>query len=163
MIDTLELAKQAGIEMDDELEPNVVWYIDTTSLERLLSLHRTAVIEELSKGAGEPVGTVAINYEVARAVLRKKVQEGEELFTREQVAQAVAKDRGDANLQTYKAAIKSVRGLNERITALEAANRELLDAVVRFRRWAEADKVNYTGDHPIAQARALIAKHGGAS
>ena len=41
---------------------------------------------------------------------------------------------------------------------LIAAAPDLLEALVRLRQWAEADKVNYTGDHPVAQARAAIAK-----
>jgi hypothetical protein len=41
---------------------------------------------------------------------------------------------------------------------LIAAAPELLEALKRMLRWAEADQVNYTGDHPVAVARAAIAK-----
>lgn len=39
---------------------------------------------------------------------------------------------------------------------------ELLEALIRLRQWAEADQINYTGDHPVAKARAAIAKSTGA-
>lgn len=39
---------------------------------------------------------------------------------------------------------------------------ELLDALIRVRRWAESDQSYFTGDHPVAQARAAIAKSTGA-
>ena len=39
---------------------------------------------------------------------------------------------------------------------------ELLGALIRLRQWAEADQINYTGDHPVAKARATIAKSTGA-
>lgn len=44
---------------------------------------------------------------------------------------------------------------------LIAAAPDLLNALIRMCRWAEADKVNYTGDHPVAQARAAIERAGG--
>lgn len=47
---------------------------------------------------------------------------------------------------------------NEANARLIAAAPDLLEALKRMRRWAEADQVNYTGDHPVAVARAAIAK-----
>lgn len=46
---------------------------------------------------------------------------------------------------------------------LIAAAPDLLEALIRLRHWAEADQVNYTGDHPVALARAAIAKATGAT
>ena len=39
---------------------------------------------------------------------------------------------------------------------LHADNEALREALTRLLRWAEADNVNYTGDHPVAQARAAL-------
>lgn len=54
---------------------------------------------------------------------------------------------------------KSVCGEGvRRIAELTTQRDELLEALKRMRRWAEADQVNYTGDHPVAVAHAAIAK-----
>ena len=47
---------------------------------------------------------------------------------------------------------------NEHDWRLIAAAPELLEALIRMRHWAEGVQVNYTGDHPVAIARAAIAK-----
>lgn len=53
----------------------------------------------------------------------------------------------------------SCRHFNQEANArLIAAAPELLEALKLMRHWAEADQVNYTGDHPVALARAAIAK-----
>lgn len=52
---------------------------------------------------------------------------------------------------------------NEANAKLIAAAPELLEALKLMRHWAEADQVNYTGDHPVAVARAVIAKATGES
>lgn len=44
-----------------------------------------------------------------------------------------------------------------KLTAPQAVNQRLLEAAKRIRHWAEADNVNYTGDHPVALLRAAIA------
>ena len=39
----------------------------------------------------------------------------------------------------------------------EPVNQMLLEALKRVRNWGEGDRVHYTGNHPVAQARAAIA------
>lgn len=46
---------------------------------------------------------------------------------------------------------------NKANAALIAAAPDLLEALKTVREWAEGESVNYTGDHPIAKARAAIA------
>ena len=54
--------------------------------------------------------------------------------------------------------LKMAQAEDEERASLRTQRDELLGALKRLRHWAEADKVNYTGDHPVALARAAIAK-----
>ena len=59
----------------------------------------------------------------------------------------------------FKYCRREVDALRAKLAAPQAAqiNQQLLEAAKRIRHWAEADKVNYTGDHPVALLRAAIA------
>jgi regulator of replication initiation timing len=41
---------------------------------------------------------------------------------------------------------------------LAMENKTLRDALTRLRHWAEADNAHYTGDHPVALARAALTR-----
>ena len=58
----------------------------------------------------------------------------------------------------YTSHVAYTRALEEYSLKQGDALRMALEALERIRHWAEADKVNYTGDHPVAQVRAAIAK-----
>ena len=62
--------------------------------------------------------------------------------------------------------LKGAHGLGGRRSGDESAANcrlisaapDMLEALQRIRRWFEAEKCKYTGDHPIAQVRAAIEK-----
>jgi hypothetical protein len=78
-----------------------------------------------------------------------------------------ALDACTAERDAFKDTLQDVRGHYERVcTERDTYQREadklameckvLRDALTRLRHWAEADNVHYTGDHPVALARAAL-------
>ncbi|MDE2102703.1 MAG: hypothetical protein KGL39_35995 [Patescibacteria group bacterium] len=188
-MNAIELAKQAGFHSAE------FWPDDFKglygSVQRLLALHRTALIEELSQGAGEPSGwrmtSTTVDYGVTcydREQMETSVEQGwvviSEIFTREQVAQAacqaiVGMEEGQRSLlkrcKELERAMPVTAGggfpgdhngtLHNRITALEQANRKLLEGLTVIAAMPIPEQDNMISRSMRDVACALIAKHGG--
>jgi hypothetical protein len=75
--------------------------------------------------------------------------------------EAAAVTEAAAELRRLHAENDELRGMYVKsqfeVGDVRSENEALREALTRLCQWAEADKVNYTGDHPVAQARAAIA------
>jgi len=79
------------------------------------------------------------------------------------VAAGTRVDGPDGELVTYLTGYAKPTPRQAANARLIAAAPDLLEALQQVRKWAEGDDENYTGDHPIARARAAIAKATGSA